>query len=192
MGRKILICVDPQYDFIEGGSLGVDGAREAMNRLVEFIKAHYKEYDLIIFTADWHLPSHCSFKDNGGIWPCHCVEYSQGAAIYQPLLDALDDVKRDYDVLTKGCDEDHEEYSIFKNVISCSFLKALNKTNEISIVDVAGIAGDYCVLQTIDDGLREFPNATFNVLLPCVASIDGGKALDDFINENERVICQHE
>ena len=76
MGRKILICVDCQYDFIEGGSLGVDGAREAMNRLVEFIKAHYKEYDLIIFTADWHLPSHCSFEANGGIWPRHCVEYS--------------------------------------------------------------------------------------------------------------------
>ena len=184
MGRKILIIVDPQYDFIEGGSLGVDGAREAMNRLAEFIEAHYKEYDLIIFTADWHLPSHCSFKDNGGIWPRHCVEYSQGAAIYQPLLDALDDVKRDYDVLTKGCDEDHEEYSIFKNVISCSFLKAINKTNEISIVDVCGLALDYCVKDSIMDGKKVFINAQFNLLKDCTAAIGNPEDTYKILEEN--------
>ena len=189
MGRKILIIVDAQYGFIEGGSLGVDGAREAMNRLVEFIKAHYKEYDLIIFTADWHLPSHCSFEANGGIWPRHCVEYSQGAAIYQPLLDALDDVKRDYDVLTKGCDEDHEEYSIFKNAISCSFLKALNKTNEISIVDVCGLVFEFCVADTVKDGLHHFPNAKFNIFKDFCPSLDENRADEfvKFINECDRV-----
>lgn len=187
MGRKILIVVDAQYDFIEGGSLAVEGAREALNKLVEFIKKHYKEYDGIFFTADWHLPSHCSFKDNGGIWPPHCVQHSHGAAIYQPLLDILDELKIDYDVLTKGCDEDHEEYSIFKNVLSETYLKAMNKHNEISVVDTCGIAGDYCVLDTIKDGLMEFPNTEFHVLKECVASIDGGDTLNKFINENERV-----
>lgn len=189
MGRKILLIVDAQYGFIEGGSLGVDGAREAMNRLVEFIEKHYKEYDGIFLTADWHPITHCSFKDNGGIWPTHCVQFSQGAAIFQPILDVLDNLKIDYDVLTKGCDEDHEEYSIFKNATSEAYLKGMNKYNEISVVDVCGIAGDYCVLDTIKDGLMEFPNTEFHVIKECVASIDGGATLDKFIDENERVVC---
>ena len=188
MGRKILIIVDGQYSFIEGGSLAVEGGRNALNNLVEFIKNHYKEYDGIFLTADWHPITHCSFKDNGGIWPPHCVQFSQGAAIYQPILDVLDELRIDDDVLTKGCDEDHEEYSIFKNVTSEAYLKAMNKHNEIGVVDVAGIAGDYCVLDTIKDGLMEFPNTEFHVINECVASIDGGATLSKFVDENERVL----
>jgi nicotinamidase/pyrazinamidase len=189
MGRKILIIVDGQYDFLEGGALAVEGGRDAMTNLTEFIEKHYKEYDGIFLTADWHPITHCSFKDNGGIWPTHCVQFSHGAAIYQPILDVLDDLKVDYDVLTKGCDEDHEEYSIFKNVTSEAYLKGMNKYNEIGVVDICGIAGDYCVLDTIKDGLMAFPSAEFHVIKECVASIDGGATLNKFIDENERVVC---
>ena len=63
----------------------------------------------------------------------------------------------------------------------------MNKHNEISVVDTCGIAGDYCVLETIKDGLMEFPNTEFHVLKECVASIDGGDTLNKFIDENERV-----
>lgn len=184
MGRKILIVVDAQYDFIEGGSLAVEGAREALNKLVEFIKEHYKEYDGIFFTADWHLPSHCSFKDNGGIWPPHCVQHSHGAAIYQPLLDVLDELKIDYDVLTKGCDEDHEEYSIFKNVLSETYLKAMNKHNEISVVDVCGLALDYCVKDSIMDGKKVFVGSTFRLIKDCTASIGKPEDTYTFLEEN--------
>lgn len=188
MERKILLVVDGQYDFLEGGSLAVEGGRKALDNLVEFIKKHYKEYDGIFFTADWHLPSHCSFKDNGGIWPPHCVQFSQGAALYQPIIDTLNELKIDYDVLTKGCDEDHEEYSIFNNALSNAYLNAMNKHNEINVVDTCGIAGDYCVLETIKDGLMAFPNTEFHVIKECVASIDGGATLSKFVDENERVI----
>lgn len=189
MGRKILLIVDAQNDFVEGGALAVEGGKGALIRLTEFIEKHYKEYDGIFLTADWHPITHCSFKDNGGIWPTHCVQFSQGAAIFQPILDVLDHLKIDYDVLTKGCDEDHEEYSIFKNATSEAYLKGMNKYNEISVVDTCGLAGDYCVLDTIKDGLMTFPNAEFHVIKECVASIDGGATLNKFIDENERVVC---
>ena len=188
MGRKILIIVDAQYGFIEGGSLGVDGAREAMNRLVEFIEKHYKEYDGIFLTADWHPITHCSFKDNGGIWPTHCVQFSQGAAIYQPILDVLDHLKIDYDVLTKGCDEDHEEYSIFKNVTSEAYLKAMNKHNEISEVHVCGLALDFCVKDSILDGKKTFVNSQFKLIKDCTAAIGNPEDTYKVLEDNNVII----
>jgi len=189
MTRKLII-VDAQYDFIEGGSLGVEGTRNAMDKLSVYLRENHGKYNEIFLTADWHLPTHCSFKENGGIWPKHCIQFSHGAAIYQPLLDALDSVKVDYTVLTKGCDEDHEEYSIFKNAVSKAYLKSMDSKSKSDVIDICGIAGDYCVKDTIKDGLIVFPNTEFNVLKNFVASIDGGKTLDDLIMQNERVICQ--
>ena len=36
--NKILLIVDPQNDFIEGGSLPVNGAKDAMDNLVSYLK----------------------------------------------------------------------------------------------------------------------------------------------------------
>lgn len=168
---KVLMIIDAQYGFIEGGNLGVEGARDKMNGLVDFIKEHHNEYDNIYLSADWHLPTHCSFKDNGGIWPPHCVQFSHDAAIYQPILDALNEAKVDYHVLTKGCDEDHEEYSVFKNEMSNAFLKAILNVKDIDTVDFAGIALNYCVLDSIKDGKKVFTNAHFRLFKDFTPSI---------------------
>ena len=52
-----------------------------------------------------------------------------------------------------------------------------------------GIAGDYCVKDSIEDFHREFPNIKINVLMPFVASIDGGKTFDEFIAKNDYITC---
>ena len=60
--NKLLLIVDAQYDFMEGGSLSVNGATEKMNNLVEHITN--ENYDAIVFTADWHPTRHMSFVNN--------------------------------------------------------------------------------------------------------------------------------
>ena len=190
--KKILLIVDAQYDFLEGGNLAVFEGTKAMDNLVKHIADHYNEYNEIVLTADWHLPTHCSFKDNGGEWPKHCVQHSLGAAIYQGILDVLDDKKVNYHILTKGTNEDREEYSIFKNPKSSLHLKTFYELGGIEEVDICGIASDVCVLNTIKDGLSVFPNTRFNVMLDCVASIDGGEAINKLIKESERVTEWHE
>lgn len=37
----------------------------------------------VVYTADWHSKTNGSFKENGGIWPAHCVENTEGAALYE-------------------------------------------------------------------------------------------------------------
>ncbi len=59
-----LIVVDMQNDFINiDGKLPVKGAFEALFNIYALIESN--EIDKVIFTADWHVPSHESFKLNG-------------------------------------------------------------------------------------------------------------------------------
>ena len=95
---KILIIVDMQNDFcLESGSLYVKGATPALWNIEELM---YKEhFDRVWFTVDWHAFFHPSFKENGGEWPVHCVQYSQGAAINDLLLTACRNNNLRYDVI---------------------------------------------------------------------------------------------
>lgn len=186
--NKLLLVIDCQYDFING-SLAVKGAGPTMDRLAEFIKENGASYKKIVLTADWHPLTHCSFKDNGGTWPKHCVQHTQGAAIYQPIIDTLDTIKSDYTVLTKGKIEDHEEYSIFKNNISKNIIVNTCNTLEITDIDVVGIAYDYCVACSVKDGMRHFPNVNFHIykdLCPYIAQ-DTADNFTNYIKSTERV-----
>ena len=174
--KKILLLIDCQYDFLDGGKLGVSGSTDKMHILTDYVRNHGNDYTMIVATADWHPFTHCSFKENGGMWPTHCVQHSLGAAIFEPLLIAINESANHFEVLTKGCDEDHEEYSIFKNMTSCDELIKLVERLDIEEIDVCGIALSYCVADTIKDGRRNLPNVQFNLLKNFCPDIGDGSA----------------
>lgn len=74
---KILLIVDPQVDFISG-SLAVEGAKEKMDALTNALQSGDIECDYVMITKDFHPSNHCSFKENGGQWPAHCVKGTEG------------------------------------------------------------------------------------------------------------------
>jgi nicotinamidase-related amidase len=90
-------------------------------------------------------------------------------------LSVLNGEKLDYCVLTKGCDEDHEEYSVFKNEKSCEYLKNINNHMQIDTVDFCGIAYDYCLKDSALDSKKVFTNSKIRVLkefCPCIEKLD--------------------
>ena len=174
--NRLLLIVDPQIDFISG-SLPVPDAAAKMDSLAEYIKNNNEKYALKLVTTDWHPYDHCSFKENGGEWPKHCVHDSVGSAIYQALLDALHSTKGTVEILRKGTNKDTEEYSIFKNTESSSRIDELIKKYDIKQIDICGIAGNVCVLNTLKDGVVLYGKDMFNVLEEYSPSLDGGKAL---------------
>ncbi|MCQ2207516.1 MAG: isochorismatase family protein [Paludibacteraceae bacterium] len=178
--KKLLLIVDPQIDFISG-SLPVGGADDAMKKLGEYIKQHDGDYMLKVVTTDWHPYHHCSFKAQGGPWPMHCVQNTVGAAISEHLVASLNETKGEVCVLRKGDNEAQEEYSIFKNSYSKIMLSQMIK--EMDQIDVCGIAGDICVLNTLKDGIELFGKEKFNVLTEYCPSLDGGEALAKFVKE---------
>lgn len=186
----MLIVVDPQIDFISG-SLPVPGAAEAMNQLADYVKANGDDYALMVVTNDWHPYDHCSFATNGGPWPVHCVQNSEGAATYWPLLEALYQSETETLFLQKGDLRHREEYSIVQNTGAREFFENTLDNSlladadcQYQHVDVCGIAGDVCVLNTLRDLLPIVGTDRLRVLTRFAPSLDGGKALQAFIDEN--------
>lgn len=179
--KKMLLIVDPQIDFISG-TLPVEGGKEAMNHLAEYVREHESDYLVRIATSDWHPYRHCSFNREGGPWPPHCIQHSMGAAIWQPLLEALNEVRGGFTLLYKGDSVNKEEYSILGNAKSAGVLLRLVTVLGIEQIDVCGLAGNVCVLQTAKD-LKEIVGASMiNILQDYSPSLDDGSALADFIS----------
>src|ERR1035437_3308172 len=65
-----LIAVDVQRDFIDPqGALAVLHGDEVVAPLVKLAD----EVGVVVATRDYHPENHCSFVEQGGTWPKHCV-----------------------------------------------------------------------------------------------------------------------
>lgn len=199
MGKKILVVVDVQYDFCNpNGALFVPGGDEVVNKVKDIIP----NFDYVIFTKDSHGLKHCSFKENGGIWPIHCVWNSIGESIPVELLKAA----KDYGIVNKGGKNDEEEYGAFSDdmeffyniefavdtegIRSKPFKSYCDDVDELV---VCGIAGDYCVVETLKNIVKWFKDTNrIKVYLDGVVSIDGGEKLNNFIKENNIKIYKYE
>lgn len=169
-GGDALLIVDPQVDFLPGGSLGVpqgDAVLAPIHRLIDLYRTHRLP---VYVSRDWHPALHCSFAGQGGPWPVHCVAGSDGAR-FAPGLQ-LDDAI----VVSKATTVDVDAYSAFNGTGLADTLRERG----IRRLVVCGLATDYCVLNTVLDGLA----AGFEVLLATEAiravnvnADDGDRAL---------------
>lgn len=190
MRNSALAVVDMLYDFIDG-SLACHNAENAVKETLRFIDSQTKgqggeDHEIldtfpILFIRDHHPADHSSFKDNGGIWPVHCVAGTRGGEIHEDLKPyAKEELTFD-----KGCDRSVEQYSGFEGVNTAGqslgeILELLDTTD----VYVCGIATEFCVRNTCEDLLK----AGFRVhlLKDCIAYVDHDghvKALEEMAAE---------
>src|SRR4051794_36425432 len=140
-----LMIVDFQNDFAApDGALSVRGGDQIADRLNEL--AADDRFGVVIATRDWHPPDHGSFREQGGPWPAHCVQGTEGAELHPALDRSLIDA-----VVDKGQARDSDGYSAFES----PELGALLRDHEIMALTVVGLATDYCVLNTARDALKE-------------------------------------
>lgn len=175
---KLLVVVDVQRDFYDpSGSLYVTGSEE----LPEKIAALACEYDAVVFTLDWHPGNHCSFKEEGGIWPKHCVQHTIGAGLPDCFTPILSDPGK-FRIFLKGTEQDKEQYGAFEDAESIDPV-ILSWFEGCEQVDVCGIAGDYCVKESTANLLNFVPAEKVTMLLDCIRSIDDGTTLKAFVEE---------
>lgn len=60
--KRALLVVDVQYDFLPGGSLAVPEGDEVIPVINGIRKS--RNFDLVVFTQDWHPPQHVSFASS--------------------------------------------------------------------------------------------------------------------------------
>lgn len=162
-----LIVVDVQADFLPGGALEVadgDAILAPLARLLE--RGLFAD---VFATQDWHPPGHVSFASSHPgrapferislygreqvLWPDHCVAGTEGARLDPRVPDIP--IRA---IVRKGTDADSDSYSGFRNNWNAAGerpptgLAGLLRERGITGVFVCGLARDYCVKWTAEDG----------------------------------------
>lgn len=152
---RALLVVDVQNDFTEGGALGVVGGAAVARGISELLARSGDDYDLVVSSRDWHDGD----SDNGGhfatteppnfttTWPVHCVAGTEGAEYHPDYATGSVDVH-----LYKG--QGKPSYSAFQGITDEGItLPEVLRRNEVTEVDVVGIATDYCVRASVLDAI---------------------------------------
>lgn len=140
-----LIIVDVQNDFCPGGALAVPEGDAVVPVLNEYIRRFSGAGARVVATRDWHPADHISFHERGGIWPPHCIQETPGAAFHPDLQ-----LPSTVIVVSKAQAPDAEAYSGFEGTGLVDELRAGGVTR----IFVGGLATDYCVKNTVLDGLK--------------------------------------
>ncbi len=168
-----LIVVDVQNDFLPDGVLAVPGGGEVIEPLNGYIR-QFAQLQLPVFaTRDWHPRQHCSFQEQGGRWPAHCVAGTQGAK-FPPELQLPPAVR----VISKATQPDAEAYSGFQGTDLAQQLRDLGCTR----VFVGGLATEYCVRATVLDARAAG--------LQVIVLADAIRALDTQPGDGEHAIAE--
>ena len=160
----LLLIIDVQNDFCPGGALAVtdgDAVVPVINRVAE-------RFDHIALTQDWHPPGHSSFATSHPganpfdsvampygqqtLWPDHCRQGTAGAAFHPKL-----EIDRAELIIRKGFRPEIDSYSAFfeNDRRTPTGLAGYLRDRGLRRVFVAGLATDYCVLNTVRDALKE-------------------------------------
>lgn len=185
--NRMLIIVDPQIDFTTG-SLATAKGPEAMDRLAKAVdNGVLDKYTWVVVTQDAHPTNHCSFVENGGVFPPHCVQGTEGMNVYPALQKALEQSGHgSIHYMTKGDLAEKEEFSIFQNAKSGEKLtKTITENEKFVGIDICGIATDYCVYETAKDLMAIYPAKQIRIVTNCLAAVDDNDTkLADLMKEN--------
>ena len=186
--NRMLIIVDPQIDFTTG-SLATKNGPAAMDNLAKKLsEGAWKNYGWIIVTQDAHPANHCSFVEQGGVFPPHCVQGTDGMNVYPALQKVLTDIMPNISnihYMQKGDLAEKEEFSIFQNAGSGLKLTETIKEMGFEGIDICGIATDYCVYETTKDLMAFYPANQIRIVTNCLAAVDDNDTkLADLMKEN--------
>jgi nicotinamidase/pyrazinamidase len=181
---EVLVVVDVQNDFCTGGSLAVPRGEEVVP-VVNRIAGHFQH---VVLTQDWHPADHMSFASSHPgrdafetitaaygeqiLWPDHCVQGSPGAAFHRDLQ-----IPHAQLILRKGFHRTIDSYSAFyeNDRSTPTGLVGYLRERKLTKVFLAGLALDFCVYYSAEDGHRE--GLAVTVIADACRGIDIGGSL---------------
>jgi nicotinamidase/pyrazinamidase len=160
-GHEALLVVDMQRDFMPGGALAVPTADVLVPRINHYID-HFTAIGAPVYLSrDWHPANHCSFREQGGRWPPHCVAGSTGADFARGLR-----VPEMAVIVSKATTAAEDAYSAFERTALATLLQSRGVVH----LWVAGVATDYCVKASVLDARRLGLHVT--VLVDAIRGVD--------------------
>jgi nicotinamidase/pyrazinamidase len=158
--RDVLLVVDVQNDFCEGGGLAVPHGSEVVP-LVNRLAGRFRN---VVLTQDWHPAGHLSFASSHAgrqpyetiempygpqvLWPDHCVQGTAGAEFRPDLR-----IPHAALVVRKGFRREIDSYSAFyeNDRATPTGLSGYLRERGLTRVILAGLALDFCVRWSAED-----------------------------------------
>jgi len=160
----VLVVIDVQKDFCDGGSLAVKDA----DAVVTPINSLMNQFDNVVFSQDWHPVGHKSFYTSHEgkepfevitmpygeqiLWPEHCIAGTTGAEFHSEL-----DTSKAKAVIRKGTNRQIDSYSTFfeNDRTTPTGMAGYLRQNGFKRIFLTGIATEYCVGFSAIDGIEE-------------------------------------
>jgi len=143
--QSALLLLDPQNDFFPGGAMGMPEDNDSIPVINTYIKHFSRQGWTILATRDWHPPNHCSFTEQGGPHPIHCVQGSRGAQFHSELV-----MPPGMMIISKGTNPKKDSTSGFEGSSLADRLEDLN----VKTVFILGPAAQDCLKQTVVDAYQ--------------------------------------
>ncbi len=162
--KDAFLVIDVQNDFCPGGALAVSDG----DAVVPVINRLGTKFPHVLLTQDWHPAAHGSFVTSYAgrqpfetaampygtqvLWPEHCVQDTAGAEFHRDL-----DLPHAELILRKGFRRDIDSYSAFfeNDKVTITGLTAYLRARGFTRLFLAGLATDFCVYYSAEDGRRE-------------------------------------
>ncbi len=125
------------------------------------------------------------------IWPTHCLTGSEGAAIYQPLMQAIVEWTKDakfYQIVSKGQNPFTEHFGAFRAQIPNSEepdtqlnIKLIETLDAYDNIYLAGEAKSHCVANSLKQVMEAAPELAkkFIVLEDAMSNVSGFETIAD-------------
>ncbi len=190
---KALLLIDMQNGFCPGGNLAVpdgDSVIPIANRLIRD-----GGYDVVVASQDWHPANHGSFASQHPgkkpfemgelsgqpqvMWPDHCVQGTPDAEFHPDLeVSEIDYIQQ------KGENPAVDSYSAFRDNDHAALtgLAGYLKAQQITELDICGLATDYCVKFSALDARDMLPNVNVRFISDASRGIDP-QGIKDAISE---------
>ena len=158
----VLVVVDVQNDFCEGGNVAVPGGDE----VVPIINDLAKNFKHVVLTQDWHPLGHLSFASahqgqaafsqiempygTQTLWPDHCIQERRGSSLHHRL-----NIPHTELIIRKGFRREIDSYSAFfeNDHETATGLGGYLKERGFERIFLAGLAFDYCVRYSAEDAM---------------------------------------
>ncbi len=143
--QSALVLVHLQNDFFPGGSLAIPEGDHIIPQINQYIGYFQHQLSAIMATRDWHPQNHCSFQEQGGPWPPHCVQGSRGAQFHANLH-----LPNGSLIISGATNPKKDIHSGFDGTSLADYLE----DRHASTVYIVGLATEYWINQTVLDGMK--------------------------------------